>query len=82
MESPPTTGVWLEEDDGACIQVNRNCMFGRSRSSTVVIASEKASRNHATIHVQDNGEFWVIDLGSVNSTFLNGGRDQQSKVHT
>ena len=49
-------------------------MFGRSRSSTVVIPSSKASRNHATIHVQDNGEFWLIDLGSINGTFLNGSR--------
>ena len=74
MEHPPTTGVWLEQEGGACIPVSRNCMFGRSRGSTVVIASEKASRNHATIHVQDSGEFWLIDLGSVNGTFLNSGR--------
>ncbi|MEO6740506.1 MAG: adenylate/guanylate cyclase domain-containing protein [Chthoniobacteraceae bacterium] len=72
--SPPTTGVWLEQEDGACIPVVRNCMFGRSRSSTVVIPSSKASRSHATIHIQDSGEFWLIDLGSINGTFLNGSR--------
>lgn len=74
MESPPPTGVWLEQDDGARIRLERNCMVGRSQSCTVVVASHKASRNHATIHVQDNGEFWLIDLGSVNGTYLNGTR--------
>ena len=73
-DSPPSTGVWLEQEDGARVRLERNCMFGRSRSSTVVIASAKASRNHATIHIQDSGEFWLIDLGSINGTFLNGSR--------
>jgi adenylate cyclase len=74
MDTPILTGAWLEKDDGARIEVVRNCMFGRSRSSAIVIPSDKASRNHATIHLQDNGEFWLIDLGSVNGTFLNDSR--------
>ena len=76
-EPPPTAVVWLESEGGACIPVSGNCMFGRSRSSTIIVASEKASRNHATIHVQDSGEFWLIDLGSSNGTFLNGSRVAQ-----
>lgn len=65
------SGIWLEQDDGTRIPIVRNCAFGRSRDNTIVITSEKVSRNHATIHVQDGGEHWLIDLGSVNGTFLN-----------
>lgn len=40
----------------------------------IVVADPKASRHHATIHVQDAGEFWLIDLGSINGTLRNGRR--------
>ena len=74
MEPPTPLGAWLEMDDGARVEVVRNCMFGRSRSCAIAVPSDRASRNHATIHLQDNGEFWLIDLGSVNGTFLNDSR--------
>jgi len=48
--------------------------MGRLSENTIRIASERASRRHATIHLQDAGEYWLIDLGSVNGTLLNGRR--------
>jgi len=36
-----------------------------------VINSPKVSRLHSIIHLEDNGAFWLIDLGSSNGTFLN-----------
>ena len=36
-----------------------------------MLDSSKVSRRHALINVQNVGEFWLIDLGSVNGTFLN-----------
>jgi adenylate cyclase len=47
---------------------------GRAKSNTIVLAHEKASRHHATIHAQDGAEFWLIDLGSSNGTRHNGDR--------
>lgn len=48
--------------------------MGRALTNGLVLGSAKASRRHASIHAQNGGEFWLIDLGSVNGTFLNGRR--------
>jgi adenylate cyclase len=42
-----------------------------------VLESPKVSRRHALIHVQNIGEFWLIDFGSSNGTFLNKRRIHQ-----
>ena len=45
-------------------------------SNSVVLADSKVSRRHAIIHSQ-NDEFWLVDLGSRNGTYLNGRRVAQ-----
>ncbi len=45
--------------------------IGRTPASNVVIADPKVSRTHAEVFAQD-GRFSVADLGSTNSTWLNG----------
>ena len=47
--------------------------IGRATDSDVVIASEQASRRHASI-VPSEGRFFVADAGTVNGTLLNGER--------
>ena len=42
-----------------------------------MLDSQKVSRRHAVINVQNVGEFWLIDLGSSNGTFLNRRRVHQ-----
>lgn len=74
MENPPASTAWLESADGATFPLSGNCSLGRSSGCHVVIGSVKASRHHATIHVQDAAEFWLIDLGSSNGTLLNDRR--------
>ena len=32
------------------------------------------SRRHALIHAQDGGEFWLVDLGTINGTYVNDDR--------
>ncbi len=71
--------AWLETEGGNRVPIRGNCSFGRSRANTVVLASVTASRRHALLHLQDNGEYWVVDLGSSNGTHLNGKRLQQSQ---
>src|SRR5438046_9408870 len=53
------------------IPLRWNCSIGRSPKSAIVLDSPKASRRHAIINLQNVGEFWLIDLGSRNGTFLN-----------
>ncbi|HEY0077423.1 MAG TPA: FHA domain-containing protein [Pyrinomonadaceae bacterium] len=47
--------------------------FGRTDASQVVIAGDTGlSRRHATIH-RDEEALWVVDEGSTNGSFVNGG---------
>lgn len=66
--------VWLENADGRRWPVAATCSLGRSATNDIVIEDGKVSRRHALIHKQDDAEYWVIDLGSGNGTYLNGRR--------
>lgn len=50
------------------------CSIGRADSNRVVLVDRKVSRRHAIIHCQGGQEFWLVDLGSSNGTFLNNRR--------
>jgi adenylate cyclase len=69
-------GAWLETS-GDKFPIQGNCSLGRSPKNTIVLDSQKVSRRHALINVQNIGEFWLIDLGSSNGTFLNNRRLHQ-----
>jgi adenylate cyclase len=62
--------AWLERDNDHHA-LRGNCSIGRAALNTLVIDSPKVSRLHSIIHLEDNGIFWLIDLGSSNGTFLN-----------
>ena len=71
MNEEPQEGAWLEEPGREHVSIQRNCSIGRSQKNSVVLDSPKISRRHTIIHVQNIGEFWLIDFGSSNGTFLN-----------
>lgn len=48
--------------------------IGRSKDSDLVISDQCISRNHAILQSTETGEFYLIDLGSRNGTFVNGRR--------
>ena len=62
--------AWLETD-GDPYRLEGTCSIGRAVLNNVVIDSPKVSRLHSIIHLEDNGVFYLIDLGSSNGTFLN-----------
>jgi adenylate cyclase len=62
--------AWLERA-GEQLRLEGNFSIGRAALNTVVVDSPKVSRLHSIIHLDDNGAFWLIDLGSSNGTFLN-----------
>jgi adenylate cyclase len=70
-------GAWLESQGRDRVPIRGNCSLGRSPKSCVILDSPKVSRRHAIINLQNVGEFWLIDLGSSNGTFLNKRRVHQ-----
>ena len=65
--------AWLESKREERFPVSGLCTFGRTAGNTIVLDTPKASRRHAMIHEQD-GEFWMVDLGSTNGIQVNGER--------
>ncbi|MEM6839566.1 MAG: adenylate/guanylate cyclase domain-containing protein [Cyanobacteria bacterium P01_C01_bin.120] len=52
-----------------------NCWtVGRSDDNNLVLPDRWISRNHAMLQMMETGEFYLIDLGSRNGTFVNGRR--------
>jgi two-component system cell cycle response regulator len=49
-------------------------VIGRSTESSFQIEDDGISRKHAKVMVGPDGKFQLVDLGSTNGTYLNGGR--------
>ena len=77
MNASEKDGAWLESADGRRHTLQSSCSLGRATVNTIVLESAKISRRHALIHLQNIGEFWLIDFGSSNGTFLNKRRIHQ-----
>ena len=72
-----TPSAWLESAGGEKNPIRATCSIGRSTSNHVVLTDDKVSRRHAMINAQGHGEFWMVDLGSSNGTYVNGRRVAQ-----
>jgi adenylate cyclase len=76
MIQPEDEGAWLEMN-GERHVLHGTCSVGRAAANTLVLDLPKVSRMHALIQLQNIGEFWLVDLGSSNGTFLNKRRVHQ-----
>jgi adenylate cyclase len=76
VNPPEEQGAWLETNGNRHI-LHGTCSVGRGAANTLVLDLPKVSRMHALIQVQNIGEFWLVDLGSSNGTFLNKRRVHQ-----
>jgi Ca-activated chloride channel family protein len=57
--------------DGVRHKLGAECVIGRTAAADVPIASDSVSRRHAEVFALE-GEFWLTDLGSTNTTLRNG----------
>ena len=71
--------IWtsLEPPEGRQMPVGGNVSLGRTPDNGVLLTDDRVSRRHALIHVQGDEEFWLVDLGSRNGTYLNERRVHQ-----
>ncbi|MBN8417471.1 MAG: FHA domain-containing protein [Verrucomicrobia bacterium] len=69
---------WLRLPNGERHDLNGNCSIGRAPDNSLPLAGSEVSRRHAIIQAQGEREFWLVDLGSANGTYVNGRRISQS----
>jgi len=60
-------------DTEGVLLIGKSAVIGRRLDADLVLASSKASRNHARIWRDDTGT-WIQDLNSENGTYVNGDR--------
>jgi adenylate cyclase len=61
-------------DEAKQVDCSNLVAIGRGSSSDIVLLEHKVSRNHAIVRMLAHNEYYVIDVGSSNGTFLNGQR--------
>jgi len=72
MDDNASGEAWLEGEDGSRWPLDASCSIGRSPSNRIVLNDRRVSRRHAVVHRQDLDEYWLVDLGSGNGSFVNG----------
>ena len=66
--------AWLEDQRGSRTPIKGSCSLGRAVPNQVAVSDDRVSRRHALIQVQRENEFWLVDFGSRNGTYLNDQR--------
>lgn len=69
--------AWLENAQGGRYPLHATCRIGRAEGNDLVLPDQRISRRHAMVHMQGDREFWLVDFGSRNGTYLNGCRIAQ-----
>src|SRR6202021_4179330 len=72
--------IFVQGNDQQTLSLNHTpYTVGRKVDRDLVIADPRVSREHASI-VAENGEFFVVDLGSKHGTFVNGEKIKRHKL--
>jgi Ca-activated chloride channel family protein len=61
----------VEVRGGKRHKLGPQCTLGRTHDADIVIQSDRVSRRHADVYAL-HGDFWICDLGSTNTTSVNG----------
>lgn len=65
---------WLEFSDGRRFDISGTTTLGRAPDNLCVLQEVEVSRRHALLQAQGEGEYWLVDLGSANGSYVNGRR--------
>jgi adenylate cyclase len=74
MRDLPDSPAWLEDATGNCTPIRGSCSLGRAESNQIMLQDDMVSRRHAVIQAQGDQEFWLVDFGSRNGSYVNGQR--------
>jgi len=78
--SPPPPATPAIVLNGARLPLSKAVTsIGRSQECDVTLDDQSVSRRHAEVHVED-GQAWILDLGSTNGTEVNGARAQRTQL--
>ncbi|MGE0022339.1 MAG: FHA domain-containing protein [Hyphomicrobium sp.] len=70
-ENTDKPAACLEAADGHSWPLGASCSIGRSPSNHIVLEDRHVSRRHAIVLRQHSKEYWLMDLGSGNGSFIN-----------
>jgi hypothetical protein len=73
--APPVLAVGGERHEVSTEKI----VIGRSRECDVTVDDPNVSRRHAELR-QENGAFWIVDLGSTNGVEVNGERVERARL--
>jgi pSer/pThr/pTyr-binding forkhead associated (FHA) protein len=74
--------AWLEDASGKRTPIHGACSLGRAESNEVTLHDDTVSRRHAVIQPQGDQEYWLVDFGSRNGSYVNGQRvAQPTRLH-
>jgi len=72
--------IYVQGNEQQTLSLNHTpYTVGRKVDRDLVIPDPRVSREHASI-IAENGEFFVVDLGSKHGTFVNGERVERQKL--
>ncbi|XP_050299365.1 uncharacterized protein LOC126738062 isoform X2 [Anthonomus grandis grandis] len=54
------------------IDPSENCLVGRKPDAKISLKTNKASRSHGTLMINGEGNLMIMDLKSINGTYVNG----------
>ena len=75
LQPTPHLVLRTDSDSRRLPLAGSNCWtIGRSEDNNFVLPDRWISRNHAMLQCMETGEFYLIDLGSRNGSFVNGRR--------
>uniref|UniRef100_A0ACD5GMB9 FHA domain-containing protein n=1 Tax=Desertifilum tharense IPPAS B-1220 TaxID=1781255 RepID=A0ACD5GMB9_9CYAN len=75
LESNPHLVLQTDSGKRYLPLVGSNCWtIGRSEDNNLVLSDPWISRNHAMLQCTETGDYYLIDLGSRNGSFVNGRR--------
>jgi class 3 adenylate cyclase len=77
VDAPDNWPAWLEDANGSRTPIRGSCSLGRAESNQVTLQDDTVSRRHAVIQAQGEQEYWLVDFGSSNGSYVNGQRIAQ-----